>query len=314
MPRLALLCTALAIIWPHTAAGQAWGLPAHTGEVTFVGQEIDHVGRMFDDGSRVPVGKAVNLGLDVEVDYAFTDRWSISTSLPFVVSKYTDPNPPPPFLPFPAVDSCRCWRSEFADFGLTSRHTVIDVNRTFVLTPFVAVGIPSHRYDYVGEAVVGRRLTELRVGADAGQRLDKLLPGVSLQADYEYTVVRRVLDIPNNRSNGSASGSIALTRAVAVQGILTWQRTHGGLRFPDDVCDAICMQDPAHAPQPERLTEFHRMLRDNYLHTGAGMSVSTGAWDISASFLLTARGSNSHDIHVFSVTAGRSFEIHKRRG
>jgi hypothetical protein len=74
------------------------------------------------------------------------------------------------------------------------------------------------------------------------------------------------------------------------------------------------MHDPGHAPQPERLTEFHRMLRDNYLHTGAGMSVSTGAWDISASFLLTARGSNSHDIHVFSVTAGRSFEIHKRRG
>ena len=313
MPRLVLLWAVMAIAWPHAAAAQAWVPPAGSGQVTLVGQEIDHVGRMVDDGSRVPVGTAVNYAVDVEVDYAFTDRWSISTSLPYVMSKFTDPNPPPPFLPVAAIDSCRCWNSEFADFGFTSRYNVVDVNRTFVLTPFVSVGVPSHRYGYVGEAVVGRRLTELRFGTEVGQRLDKLLPGVSLEGHYEYTIVPRVLNVPNNRSDGSAIGNVALTRAVSLQGILTWQRTHGGLRFPDDVCDAVCRQDPANALHPELLTEFHRMLRDNYLHTGAGVTLSTGSWDLSASFLVTARGSNSHDIHVFSVTAGRSFEIHKSR-
>jgi hypothetical protein len=63
---------------------------------------------------------------------------------------------------------------------------------------------------------------------------------------------------------------------------------------------------------PERLTQFDRMLRDNYLQIGGGVSYSLGAWDISGSFLRTARGSNSHDVHVFSLTAGRLFEIHGR--
>ena len=285
------------------AAGQAWVLPDRTGAVTFVVQEIDHVGRMTNDGTRAAVGKAANLGVDVEVDYAFTDRFSISTSLPYVISKYTDPDRPPPFLPFPSIDSCRCWHSSFADFGFTSRYNLVNVNRAFMVTPFVSVGLPSHAYDYVGEAVVGRRLKELKVGADAGQRLDALLPGLSVQAGYRYTMVKRVLDVPNNRSNGSVHASYALPGGLSARAIFSWQRTHGGLRFPDEV----------NVPGiPERLTEFHRMLRDNYLHAGAGVSYSRGAWDLSGSFLVTARGSNSHDIHVFTVTLGRLFEIRPR--
>ena len=152
--------------------------------------------------------------------------------------------------------------------------------------------------DYVGEAVVGRRLKELKVGVDAGQRLDAIHTGLSVQARYAYTIVPRVLDIPNNRSNGSVEGAFAFTRHFSARGILSWQRTHGGLRFPAEV----------NVPEfPERLTEFHRMLRDNYLHAGAGMSYSRGPWDIAASVLAAARGSNSHDVHVFSVTIGRLF-------
>src|SRR5262245_49125276 len=88
------------------ATAQAWVLPEGTGAVTFVGQQIGHLGRMTNDGTRSPVGKAVNYGVDVEFDYAFTDRWSVSTSLPFILSKFTDPRPPPPLLPFQPVDSC----------------------------------------------------------------------------------------------------------------------------------------------------------------------------------------------------------------
>src|SRR5262245_30937005 len=185
------------------AVAQAWVFPEHTGEVTVVVQEIDHVGRMMDDGTRVPVGKAINMGVDVELDYAFTSRLSISTSLPYVISKFTGSNPPPSWLPRAAADICGCWHSEFADFGFTTRYNIINVNRAFMLTPLISVGLPSHAYDYVGEAVVGRRLKELRLGADAGQRLDGLLPGMSVQAGYAYTIVGRVLNVPNNRSNGS---------------------------------------------------------------------------------------------------------------
>jgi len=316
VPRL-LTAIATLLVAASPAAAQAWTFPAHTGAVTFVAQEIDHVGRMDNEGHRKPVGKAVNFGVDLEVDYAFTDHWSISTTMPYILSKYKDTEPPPFGLPFQDVDECRCWNDSFADFGVTTHYTVINRDEAFVLTPFVSAGVPSHPYDYAGEAVVGRRLKELRFGTYAGQRLDRVLPGLSVQASYGYTVVGQVEDVPNNRSNGSAVVNMAFPRGFSARGIATWQRTHGGLRFPCDIVhpaagngDPIC---GTMEPLPEVLqTEFHRMLRDNYLHVGAGVGYGVGLWELSMEALVTTRGSNSHDVHVFSITAGRSFELGHR--
>ena len=151
-------------------------------------------------------------------------------------------------------------------------------------------------------AVVGRRLNELRLAVDAGQRLDGLLPGLSVQAGYRYSFVEQSLDVPNNRSNGLAQAAYAFSNGWSARGVFSWQRTHGGLRVPEFI-------DPSDPQYPELQTEFHRMLRDNYLHIGAGAAYAFGLWDISGSFLLTAKGSNSHDIRVFSVTVGRSFAL-----
>ena len=293
------------------AAAQAWVLPARTGGVTLVLQEIDHVGRMQNDGTRREVAKAVNFAFDVELDYAFTDRFSMSTTLPYVLSRFTDEPRPGPCnrigtdlicIPVAEVDACKCWQNSFADFGVTARYNLINHIQAFVLTPSVSVGVPSHNYEYVGEAVVGRRLNELRVAVDAGQRLDGLLRGLSVQAGYRYSIVEQSLDVPNNRSNGLAQAAVAFPNGLSTRGVVSWQRTHGGLRVPEFI-------DPNNPQYPELQTEFHRMLRDNYLHIGAGAGYAWGSWDISGSFLLTARGSNSHDIRVYSVTVGRSFEI-----
>jgi len=174
----------------------------------------------------------------------------------------------------------------------------VNINRAFMLTPSVSVGLPSHNYEYQGEAVVGRHLRELKLGVDAGQRVNGIR--TSFQTRYSYTIVPRVLDIPNNRSNGSVDGTFAFTRRFSGAGVLAWQKTHGGLRMPIDVTD------PAH---PERLMEYQRLLRDNYLRAGAVISCSHGAWQFSASGLGTARGSNSHDIHAFTLTVGRLFGV-----
>ena len=48
------------------------------------------------------------------VDYAFTDRLSFSVGLPYVFAKYTDPNPPPPPIPYLPVDECHCWNTRLA--------------------------------------------------------------------------------------------------------------------------------------------------------------------------------------------------------
>jgi hypothetical protein len=297
------------------AAAQAWVLPARTGAVTVVLQEIDHVGRMRNDGTRIEAGKAVNFAFDVELDYAFTDRFSMSTTLPYILSRFTDTPKDGPCdtkgtadlsddicIPLAAVDECRCWQSSFADFGVTARYNLINHNQVFLLTPSVSVGVPSHNYEYVGEAVVGRQLNELRIAVDAGQRLDRLLRGLSVQAGYRYSFVEQSLDVPNNRSNGLAQAAFAFPSGFSARGVFSWQRTHGGLRVPEFI-------DPSNPQYPELQKEFHRMLRDNYLHIGAGAAYVWGSWDISGSFLLTAKGSNSHDVRVYSVTVGRSFEI-----
>jgi len=83
--------------------------------------------------------------------------------------------------------------------------------------------------------------------------------------------------------------------------IMSWQRTHGGLRFPFDV-----------QPFPERYTEFHRLLRDNYFQAGLGASYTWRAWELSLSFMKTANGTNTHAVHVYTATAGRSFRLRRR--
>jgi len=300
-PIVFAVVVAAAAVGARPAFAQAWVLPAGSGAITMVTQEIDHVGRLHNDGSRTAEGQFVNLGFDAELDYALTDRWSISTGLPFIAAKYTDVNPPPSFLPFAAFDACRCWHSGFSDFGVTSRYNLVNRDRAFMLTPFVSVGVPTHAYAYDGEAVLGRRLRQLRVGTAAGQRLDWPLRGLAVEASYSYTAVPKVLDLSSNRSNGSVALSYTMRLGLSASAIASWQRTHGGFRgfelegFPD------------------RLAEFQRLMRDNYLHTGASVSFARGAWAVSGSFLRTARGTNTHDVNVYSATVSKLFEFRRQR-
>ena len=62
-------------------------------------------------------------------------------------------------------------------------------------------------------------------------------------------------------------------------------------------------------PFPERYPEFHRLMQDNDLQVGGGASYSWHQWDVSASFLRAARGTNSHDVHVYIINLGRSFQV-----
>jgi hypothetical protein len=82
--------------------------------------------------------------------------------------------------------------------------------------------------------------------------------------------------------------------------IVSVQRTHGGLLFPQDV-----------QPYPDRLPEFHRLLRDDYAQAGGGVSYGWRDWDLSFSILKTVSGMNTHDVHIYTATAGRSFRIRR---
>jgi hypothetical protein len=299
----ALIVTLL--MTPTVAVAQAWVPHQGQGSLTFSHQRISHLGHRLIDGFIDSGGRSTNMSFYVQADYAFTDRLSFSAGLPFVLGKYTDPNPPPPRFPFLPIDQCRCWNSGFQDFSLAARYNLI--NGTFAFTPSVSVGVPSHDYAYQGEAVLGRNLHEVRIALDAGRRLDFLSPRLSIEGGYSYAFVERTLDIGNNRSNASILPAYQLQKRLSLRGILIWQHTHGGLNSGSPTSST-----PGDINTPERIAERYRTLRDNYWHAGAGTTYSFDKMDVFGTYTGFVTGTNTHRVRTFTIGISFPFRTGER--
>jgi hypothetical protein len=288
---------------------QAWVPPAHVGSVSLGFQWIDNTGHLLTDGVRDThfPGKSVDASLALAVDYAFSDRLSLEIGIPFVWAKYIGPGPTPGPI-FAAVDSCYCWNGGFQDIGLIARYNAIgEIGGAFQLTPSVAAGAPSRNYAYQGEAVVGRNLKEVALALDIGQRLDFLTPRLSVQGHYSYAFVERVLDIPNNRSNFALETDYQLTRTLTLRGLAAWQWTHGGLRaggptLPD-------LPPPGDINTDDRFLQHDRLLRNDYVHAGAGVSYQFPQLDVYANYIGFVNGTDTHAGWAVSVGVSWPFEI-----
>jgi hypothetical protein len=144
---------------------------------------------------------------------------------------------------------------------------------------------------------VGRHLKEVRLGLDAGRRLDMISRNLSIQGHYTYAIVERVLDVPNNRSNAGIEGNVLVTRKLSTRALVSWQRTHGGLRVPFDL-----------EGYPERIVQHDRLLRDNYWHLGAGASYSFSRFDLFGTYIHFMSGTNSHAGRTYSAGLSVPFE------
>ena len=305
----ALVVAALIFVACATSAfAQAWVPPAGVGSVTVSAQNLDYSGHFVTDGTFFEVGTSVHNRVDIDADFALTDRLSIALGIPFLFARYTDPEPLPSFVPFLPVDDCRCWQSGWQDFGFTVRYSL--VNGAFGLTPSVSVGMPSHEYNFHGEAALGERLKELRIAVDAGQRLDVISPRLSIQGRYSYAFVEQVLDdVPIDRSNAALEGEFLFTRRLAGRAVLTWQRVHGGLRLGSPSGNPFSA--PGEVNTPERLFEHDRLLRDNNFRIGASVAYSFDRMDVFFSYFELLRGNDSHGGRA--ITAGVSWPFEIRR-
>jgi hypothetical protein len=280
----------------RAVCAQAWVAPAGIGSISVAGQRIANTGHFVDDGQRVDAGQSTDASVYVEAEYAATDRLSLSLGIPYVMARYTGVAPVPfPLLP---VDSCRCWNGGWQDVGVRARYNL--VSGSFAFTPSLQFGVPSHAYNYRGEAVIGRALKAVQFGLDAGQRLDALSPRLSVQGSYSYSVVERTLDIPNNRSIAGIEIAVAVNRRFSARWLSSWQRTHGGVRPQDVVTDDL-------------FTQHDRLLRDSYWRTGFGASYSLPQVDFFGSYIAYARGTNSHAGRVMTAGISWPFEITRAR-
>jgi len=293
----------------QNAGAQAWVLPKGAGTISFTHQRLYNTGHRRIGGLLAKVGQSTTMGLYVEGEYAFTDRLSVSAGLPYVFAKYTARNLPPPPIPVLPWDACHCRQSDWQDFGFTARYNVF--NGVFALTPSVSFGMPSHDYEFRGEAVVGRSLKEVQFSVDVGRRLDSISENLSVQGRYSYAVVERPIDIPNNRSNARLQAAYQLTVNLSTYGFVSWQHTHGGLSFGSPLPGAA-LAFPGEVNTEERLFQHDRMMRDNYSHVGAGASYQFQRFDVFGSYTAYVAGTDTHAGRAF--TAGISFPFEFRLG
>jgi len=286
------LLIALALTTSSVSAhAQAWVPPAGIGVVNVVYQAINNTNHRLADGSLFDGYDSLSRGVLFSLDYAFTDRLSITVGIPYLGSKYTGPEPS--FFGL-AVDDCFCWQHGWQDFGATARYNI--ANGPFAVTPSISFGLPSHNYDYFGEAVLGRNLNEIRLAIDVGRRLDAISDRLSVSARYSYAIVEKVLDLPNNRSNIAVDADILATRKLSTRVGVAWQRSHGGLTSNEVATE-------------EQFSQYDRILKDNNFHISGGVSYSLPKVDVFASYVYYAAGTDTHVGRAF--TAGLSFPFER---
>jgi hypothetical protein len=297
-----LLVAGAIVLAAAPAAGQAFTLPKGVGSVTLATQFYDDTGRRFTDASRMSVGQTETLTVFLEADYGITDRFSATLGLPYVFARYRD-GEPPPGIPYVDSDKCHCWNSSFQDLAVTTRYRLGD--NLWAVTPLVRYILPSHGYNYQGEAVAGFHRKELALGLNAAWRVTGLEPTPALlQVGYAYSFVEKFQDIPNDRSNGTIELGYSATRRLYVHANGSFQYTHGGLRFGSP--SGVPFPPPGEASildTPEKLQDFHRLFRNNYWQVGGGVSYSVGAFDVFASFTKFVWGADTHDGQAYTVGA-----------
>jgi hypothetical protein len=264
--------------------------PARVGVVSVVYQDIDNTTHRLNDGTTLDGYDSVSRGVLLNLDYAVTDRFSFSVGVPYVAAKYLGPEPS--FFALP-IDNCRCWNQGWQDLAMAVRYNLS--NKAFALTPSISIGMPTHDYEYFGEAVLGRNLNEFRIAIDAGHRLDAISDRLSVSGRYSYSIVEKVLDLANNRSNMSVESGFLATRKLATRVAFSWQRSHGGLRSTEILAD-------------EQVQQFDRILKDNYFHISGGASYSLPRFDVFASYLHYAGGTDTHGGRAITIGLSWPFE------
>ena len=276
------------------ASAQAWVPPAGVGDVNVFYQYVAHTGHLLTDGSVLDGYDSASQGALAQVNFAITDRLSITAGIPYIGAKYDGPLPS--FFGL-EIDECFCWNHSWQDFGATVRYNI--ANGAFALTPSFSFGLPSHNYDSFGEAVVGTNLREARIGIDVGQALYAISDRLDVSGRYSYAFVEKVLDRGIDRSNASVSAGFLFTRRLYGTVDLYWQHTHGGLTT-----------DEFFSASAEVFNEFDRLLKDNNHQLGGSISYSFPRFTVSGNFIHIVNGTDTHTGRAFTVGISFPFQLY----
>jgi hypothetical protein len=288
-PLAALMgCTLfLLLARPMSTQAQAW-LPAEgEGQLTytyqniFVRDHLDYLGKKFDPGHIRTHTQTLSL------EYGVTNKLALDGDITYVASRFLGPYPAVPHGP---VDT-GSYHPTFQDFRIGIRYNLL--HGPVVVSPLVAVVIPTHDYETRGHSAVGRHLRELQLGVDVGRDLEDILPRSYVQARFAFAIVERIEEAKElnlNRTNADWEVGYFATNRLSLRFIGTWQKTFGGLNFPVD-------SDFPH------FHDLHdRAVRACFIRLGGGASFSlTRSVDLHADYISTISGINTHAARGISL-------------
>jgi hypothetical protein len=292
------------------AAGQAWVPDKGEGSVSTAFNYISFKGHFTSDGDKTPEAGAKAQSVLFDLDYGITNKLALTVSVPIVAARYADTNPPSPVLLGLFNQAVRTVGAGFYGHGFLDDEryhpTLQDINlnvrynvlsRPLVVTPFIALVVPSHDYAYVGEAAPGRNLWEFQFGTSLGRQLDPVLPNAYAHTQISFAVPQESLNVRTTRTNISLEFGYALTRKFSARGLSNWQHTFNGLHFPADLTT------------PELVLTHERLLKANYWHLGGGISFAvTPKTEVSADVVTFLTGSDTHYGTGLSIRITRSFK------
>lgn len=294
---------------------QAWVEDKGEGVVSLTYQTVNFKGHYGEDGTKYPELFPLRThSLTWELDYGLTPKLTLNVSLPYVTSKFKGDQQ--------TIDENRAlfdqlqqeaggiyqhgfiddgsYHGFIQDFRINARYNI--TSRPLMITPFVAFGVPSHDYPYIGESAAGRNLKELTIGYSMGRILGPFLPRVYLQAQHSYAFVQKADGVSTNHTNISLEGGYILTRRLVVSGVGYYQQTNGGLHVPGDFTT------------PQLILTHDRLLKASFWHLGTGALFRVNRrLSITGEFVSFISGSNAHFGSGFSFSMNWRFTHRRRR-
>lgn len=275
---------------PHVTYAQAWLPLKGDGQVTityenlYVRDHFDYQGKRFDGGP-IRTNTVVTT-----FEYGLTNKLTLDSELTHVTSKYEGFVGPVPHGP----PDTGFYHPTFQDVRIGVRYGVLASQ--LVVTPFVAVVMPTHHYETRGHTAVGRDVNELQMGVNVGRDLGNFIPRTYVEARYSYAIAQHVEHFSLNRSNADWEFGYFYTPRLSLRFTGAWQHSYGGIRIPLD----------SNIPDYHELHD--RAAKSNYIRFGGGVSFSvTKSIDLHADFGNTARGTNTHAARGLSL--GLSFRF-----
>jgi hypothetical protein len=310
--RLVLRATAAAVVasalvtFPREAAAQAYVPAAGEGTVSTSYQFVSSNGQYgIDFSPEPPLDTTRTHAFIWHVEYGLTDRIAVHASLPTMMVRYEGPTAHDVGVDGqPSNIDDGTYHGAAQDFYVGTRFKLLQSPR-FALTPFAEVIIPSHHYEGLGHAAVGRDLRALVVGAAAGGFLEDLLPGLYFQTRLSHAYVQKVVDLRANRTGIDSAVGYFVTPRLALQFVQTFQYVHDGMDWSINNPYIIGPHDGSDLTEAQ-FFNHDRLARSNYLNFGAGVTFAiTERVGLFATTAAMAWGQNL--ISPGSLTVGASW-------